>query len=88
MYINGPAEKEKKSVKLHLMQEAYTVDQYHVSPGPKRKEADSSVYTLATESEGRATEPCKIQRRKELEALQLAVEEARRSEVNLLRSAE
>ena len=38
---------------LHLMQEAYTP----VPPGPKRKEADSSVYAWATESEERATEP-------------------------------
>ena len=57
---------------LHLMQEAYTP----VPPGPKRKEADSSVYTWATESEERATEPWKIQRRKELEALQLGIKEA------------
>ena len=54
---------------LHLMQEAYT-------PGPKGTEADSSVYTWATESEERATEPWKIQRRKELGALQLGINEA------------
>ena len=52
------------------------------------KEANSSVYTWATELEGKATELWKIQRRKELEALQLGIEKPRRSEVNLLRHAE
>ena len=54
------------------MQEACTP----VPPGPKRKEADSSVYTWATDMEERATESWKIQRRKELEALQLGIKEA------------
>ena len=57
---------------LHLMQEACTP----VPPGPKRKQADSLVYTWATESEERANEFWKIQRRKELEALQMGITEA------------
>ena len=40
-HYHGPEEKEKESVMLRLMQEAYAP----VPPGPKRKEADSSVYT-------------------------------------------
>ena len=48
-----------------------------VLPGPQRKEADRPVDTLATEWEGRATEPWKIQRFEELEAVQLRIEEAR-----------
>ena len=68
---------------VHLMQEAYTP-----IPRQKRKEADLSIYTRGTESEWRATEPWKILRRKELEVLQLGIEEAMKSEVTLLRSAE
>ena len=34
-------------------------------------------YTLATKLEGRATEPLEVQRCKELEAVQLGIEEAR-----------
>ena len=65
------------------MQEAY-----HVSPCPKRKEADSSGSTWGAESEGKATKPKKTQRRKQLEALQLGLEEAKRSDINLSRPAE
>ena len=41
LHINGPPEKERKLVMLHLKQEAYTP----VPPRPKRKEADPSVDT-------------------------------------------
>ena len=74
----------KASAKLHLMQEAYTL----VPRITNRKEADSSGSTWGAESEGKATKPKKTQRRKQLEALQLGLKEAKRSDVDLLRPAE
>ena len=56
------------------MQEAYTPIP-RTTRSKEKKKAGSSVYTWATESEWRATEPWKILGRKELKALQLGIEE-------------
>ena len=68
---------------LLMRQEEYTPAPLR----PKGKEADPSIHTWATEWKGRATDPKKIQRFKNLEAILLGREEAKgNSEVKLLRS--